>query len=378
MGFPVQCVLRVIGLVPTVLSLACAADGEVAVSKTVKLSVAPVPAPAAVFTPSVLATANKGGFWTQMVTKSGIVLAQQRVVFAKGQTETVFSLGGTSFNFQFSQENQAFALKPEKGAAVPLKQAQEGLAPQVLPIANKRKLPVAFPFATVGRAESFFVVRAATVVKGTLDGEQINFLDDNLDGVIDQQDAFSTGVSACYAPMPKRIVTKKGIWTVDEVAADGSKAVFTPDAAATVACSFKFSGESAGHAVIASADGSLIAVVTGANEAMKLPPGDYKLQYGAVYGANGKVMAAMIPGELPAFTVASAGADAKDAKKKQVFAYGGPFVLKFTARVEAGKLVVDPTVTLHGANGERYLDYRWQGPPTVYVNGKQNGSMGFG
>ena len=66
------------------------------------------------------------------------------------------------------------------------------------------------------------------------------------------------------------------------------------------------------------------------------------------------------------------------AKAKAVFAYGGPFNLRFTAKVVNGKLNVSPAITLHGVGGEQYIDYRWQGPPAVYVNGRQNGSMGFG
>jgi hypothetical protein len=116
-------------------------------------------------------------------------------------------------------------------------------------------------------------------------------------------------------------------------------------------------------------------VVTGAGDVVKLPAGGYKLLYGAVLGAKGQIMAAMVPGELPVYQLASAGGDAK---KKPTFAYGGPFELHFKARVKDGKLAVEPAITLHGAGGEGYVDFRWQGTPTVYVNGKQNGSMGFG
>jgi len=362
------------GLVPTLLSVAWAAE-DAATSKTVKLTATPVQWPAAVMTPSVIQAADKGGFQMQIVTKTGVVLPMQRAAFAKGQAEQVVSLGGVNLTFLVNRDNQTFALKPEKGNPVVLKKQGDGLTPTVVPLADKRKLPVAFPFASVSKLDSFFVLRAATTAKGSLDGEQIGFLDDDLDGKIDTSDVFTLGAACAFAPISKQVATKKGVWTIDAIAASGDQATFSPDAAATVPLTFVFTGESQGHAAISSEDGSLTTVVTGAKDVLKLPPGNYKLLHGVVVDGKGKVMAAVIPGELPAYTLASDGADAK---KKPIFAYGGPFKLGFKARMNNGKLAVDPYITLAGAGGERYLDYRWQGPPTVYVNGKQNGSMGFG
>lgn len=364
--------------VPTLIGLAAllsAADGA-PVTKTVKLSAAPV-VPTAVMTSTVVAGANRNGFWSMMVSKNGIIQPAQGATFGKDQSEQVVSLGGQGFTFTVNRDTQAFAVKGDKGAASPLKGQGDGLTPLAVPLASKRKLALAFPIAKAAKGESFIGMRSAAAAKGTLDGEAIQFIDDNLDGSLNQADGFTIGTSPCYAPIAKRIATKKGVYTLDELADDGSKATFTPEAGDAVLVASKFTGESAGHAVIASEDGSLMTVLTGA-DAVKLPPGAYKLQYGTVYAATGKVMAVIVPGELAAFTVESAGADAKDAKKKQVLAYGGPFRLGFTARIDNGKLAVTPDITLNGAGGERYIDYRWQGPPTVYVNGKQNGSMGFG
>lgn len=371
-------------IVPSLLALAVAAgaaDGA-PVTKTVKLTATPIPAVNAVMTSTVLSAANRGPFMMPMVTKTGIMHAGQAATFSKEQSEQSVSLGGISLMFAVNRDQQTFSIKPDKGAPVVLKGLGEGLAPQVLPAANKRKLALAFPVASAGKGDSFFTIRAATAAKGTLDGEVVQFLDDNVDGSWNTQDAFTIGNSPCFAPIAKRIATKKGVYSLDELAEDGSKAVFTPEAGDTIACTAKFTGESAGHAVIASEDGTLMTVVTGANDAVKLPAGSYKLQYGAVYSPAGKVMAVMLPGTLPAFTVASGGSDdAKDKKAKgPVLAYGGPFVLHFSSSFDKdkGKISVTPMVSLYGAGGEQYRDFRWQGTPTVYVNGKQNGAMGFG
>ncbi len=368
--------LRVLslGLVPSLLTVACAADGA-ATSKTVRLSLAPVPVPTAVMTPSVLTAANKGNYWLQIVTKTGVVLPMQRAVFAKGQDDQTVTLGGVSLNFQVNRDGKVFALKPEKGNPITLKQQNDGLAPTVVPLADKRKLPVAFPYAYVSKLDSFFAMRAASTSKGPLDGDQIQFLDDDLDGDIDKDDVVSLGNSPCFAPIAKRIATKKGVWNIDELPAAGSTATFSPDASATVPLTFVFTGQSAGHAAIASEDGSLVTVVTGAKDVIKLPVGTYKLLHGVVVDGRGKVMAAMIPDKLAPFQLTS---EAADAKQKPVFAYGGPFAMGFDAKMVNGKLAVGTQIALHGVGGERYLDYRWQSLPSVYVNGKQIGSMEYG
>jgi len=356
------------------LSVACAADVLGATSKTVKLSSTPLPMPSAVMTPTVIRAADKGGFWLMMVSKSGVVLPMQRASFAQGQSDQTATIGGANINFQVNRDNRAFAIKPDKGNPVVMKQLNDGLAPTVVPLADKRKLPLAFPYAYVGKGESFFTMRAATTSKGALDGEQIHFLDDDLDGKIDKSDVYTLGANFCFTQVSDKIATKKGVWKLDEIAADGNQATFTLEDTPTVPLSFVFNGPSMGHAAFASADGSITTLVTGAKDVVKLPPGSYKLLHGVVADGKGKVMAAMIPGTLPAYTLASDG----DAKAKATLAYGGPFVLKFTARMAGGKLGVSPMITLHGAGGEEYVDFRWQGTPTVYVNGKQNGSMGFG
>lgn len=368
-------------IAPSLLALAaavCAADGA-PVTKTVKLTATPLPLVNAVMTSTVPAGANRGQFVEPMVTKNGVILASQGATFSKGQTEQSVSIGSQSLMFSVNTDSQTFAIKPEKGAPVMLKPQGDGLAPLVLPGADKRKIAVSFPVASASKFQSLITMRASTAAKGSLDGEAILFLDDNLDGVWNTQDAFTIGASPCFAPMTKRLATKKGVYTLDELGADGSKAVFTPETGDTIACTAKFTGESAGHAVFTSADGSLATVVTGAGDQVRLPVGDYKLQYGAVYSKAGKVMAVIMPGSLPAFTIASNGADDKKAKAP-VLAYGGPFILRFTSRFDSSKnkISVDPSISLYGAGGEQYRDFRWQGTPTIYVNGKQNGSMGFG
>lgn len=362
-----------IGLVPSLLSVACAAD-VLTGAKTVKLSANAVPVPGAVMTPTVITGANQNGFRMMMVSKAGVLLPMQRATFAKDQGEQTVTVGGVNLTFVLNRDSRVFALKPEKGAAVPLKQQDDGLAATVVPLADKKKLPLAFPYAYVGRTESMFTMRAASTLKGTLDGEMINFLDDDLDGKIDKTDVFTLGQNFCYAAIPAKIATKKGVFAVGEIAEKGDQATFTPEETATVPLTFVYTGVSAGHAAIASQDGSIVTLVTGTKDVVKLPPGAYKLLHGVVVDGKGKVMAAMLPGQFPAYTLAS---DA-DPKQKPVFAYGGPYKLGFKARVANGKITVTPDITLSGANGEEYVDFRWQGTPTVYVNGKQNGSMGFG
>jgi hypothetical protein len=363
-------------LVPCLCALAAvsAADAPPAATKTVKLTMTGIPAPGLVMTGGVLQNAARRPFPLPMVSRGGTIIPNTAIIFGKDQTEQVMSLGGASFTFTVNPASQSFALKPEKGNPAPMKQQNEGYATIPLPLASKKKVALAFPYGRLNKIESMIAIRSGATAKGALDGEAINLLDDNIDGSYDGTDLIAIGASNCYAPLGKRIATKKGVYALGELDADGAKIAFTPDAAATVPVSFKFAGEGQGHAAFASADGDLVLTTTGVNEAFKLPPGSYKLLYGAVYGQANKVCAVMLPDKLQPFTVTSDG----DTKKKPVIAYGGPFAFAFTARFAGGKITVTPDVKLYGAGGEQYMDFRWQGTPTVYVNGKQNGSMGFG
>lgn len=376
-------------VVPALLACACAcavaAEGEPAaappapVAKQIALTVTGYPMVGSMVTPGALQAAQKPGFWAGVITRSGATCSAWPLDFNAdtGMSQAV-NLGGLALTFSFNAGKRQFEVALDKGAAVPLKAAKNGLEPLVLPLANKRKMAVAFPVAASGATGGYVYLRSAATCKGAVDGEALHLLDDDLDGSLTSKDLLGIGASPVFMPIPQRLATRKAVYAIGEIAPDGSRISVTPDATPTAACAMRFTGDSVGHAVIASADGGLLAVAIGSGEALRLPAGTYKIQYGAVYGKDGKAMAVMLPGELPALTIDQAAIDAKDPKQKPVLAWGGPFKLAFQAAMEDGKLSVKPDLRLLGNGGEEYRDFRWQGPPSVYVNGRQNGSMGFG
>lgn len=357
-----------LALLPTLL--AAAEDAAATAPKPVKFKQAPLPAAECVWTANNVG--DQMSVLMGLVTENGFTVPARNKVDLAGGTG-VLRVGGASFPLTYDKGSRFVTITPEGGKPIRLKEKPPGFTAEALPIDAKSKAFVAFPALMPSRSGAVLHYRNAAVMKGTVDSVAVSLYDDDCDGSYGgQADGIATTAGLCFAPWANQIATKKGTFAISGLAADGSEATFTAiESTAKLTTAFKGAGVEC-HAAFASADGATVFTTTG-KDTVLVPPGSYKLLHGAVFSpGKGNVVAWISP--------ADANAGEATAEKPATIEWGGPFLLVFTAaKAKDGKFTIDPSsIRLHGKNGERYRDFRWDGAPVVYVNGKNNGSMGFG
>jgi hypothetical protein len=183
---------------------------------------------------------------------------------------------------------------------------------------------------------------------------------------------------AAFAPLGKHIATKRGVWTIEALEADGSK----------MTCK-KYDGETAEikiaypsrqpQAYLAftgkGTDCNFSAAVGGyTQQQVDVVPGAYTLSYGIVCNKRGDVVASVSTGKSEPIQA--------EAGQKVQGVYGAPYALTFKPAKRGNNIYVSPSFDLFGKGGEEYHSFDIQSSPRLtLVQGNQQvalGSMGFG
>lgn len=201
--------------------------------------------------------------------------------------------------------------------------------------------------------------------KGTVDGQTVRLIDDNMDGKITQDglDAIAVGNVAAM-PLRRQHAIGDGHYQVS-VDAEGKELTATrlsDVATGTVETSYK--GSALGCLMLDDAAGgkSYDVVASGASG---IPAGKYQLRYGAVV-RGGEVLVMERTNTMPEFEIT--------AGKVNELRIGAPLRVNFSARLLDDKITVMPNLQIMGAGDERYnLTFAGElGRPHVLM---QNGSV---
>ena len=270
--------------------------------------------------------------------------------------------------------DSGFAVKGDTGQ-IELHQNGMGLASIALPITSAQKYYLAFPFvsnAPVG--PKLMMVRSGGTVQCQIDGQNVMFYDDNLDGRYTMaDDTFRVGGTDgpidVFAPVSEFFSTGRSIYRIESLAEDGTTLKYSPYQGAAgklaVACDAADWGV---MAALTNSDGKMNLVSRGAAstpDAVAAIPGQYKLLYGGVFSKKtGALFALLAPGSLPVVEVA--------ADQTQTLQLGGALHLEFTVNKQTpGNITIQPSsYRVKGKAGEEYTAFTFDKskPAEVFIS----------
>ncbi len=355
-----------LGRIVLLLAMAGACWGLAGESVIVELSATPIASPELIFAgPARLAVGSAG--W--------IPLPEKGVKIPGEQQSGRFTLAGEEV-FITWRGNRDFTITAG-GKTVGLRAISRsyGLQPSTVTLSDGRHYTLAFPVAQVGRTpegiQAVIFYRAGASQNGRLDDEIVSIYDANTDGTYEPvRDSFRVGVAErpmIFAPIAEYFATSRGIYRIDEIAADGSRVVCTRhDGPAGKLDIQHASGQSELSLIIVSTDGTMSAAATAGSKVrppLLLLPGEYHVKYGIVATVpQGRVTAVLQPDSIQPITIEE-GSTAR-------LELGPPYQLGFEARSDGMRFTLDAgSFKLTGRSGETYINYRWAQPPDVTIHG---------
>jgi hypothetical protein len=191
-------------------------------------------------------------------------------------------------------------------------------------------------------------------------GNEISFLDDNLDGQFTQAstDAYQNGRGPVYAPLGTHIATKNSVMKINAITPDGKSLKYEPVTEGVHKLTLSYKGANCDFAMGSENGLNFTASLNSAQrtQTLRVLDGTYAPLYGLVMCPRGTAAAIMKPGTAPK---AEVSADTE-------YTLGAPYTLSFTMETSGSSCSVSPySIKLHGQKGEEYFGFRYDSLPSL-------------
>lgn len=325
-------------------------SGLVAAESSATLTPGMLLAPSSVLTPS-----DKG----KAVLSGGLVRPGHYVSLktAKADSKNI-TIGSLSLELTLDKNNISLSLDG-KSKILPV---ADGVIkdPVLLKLDSMAKYPICFPCVVNDRALVSIGYRSAMVLKTSVGGSDISFLDDNLDGQFAQAstDAYQNGRGPAYAPLGTHIATKNSVLKINAISADGKSLKYEPVTEGVHKLTLSYKGANCDF-VMGSKNGlNFTSALNTAQrtQTLQVLDGTYAPLYGLVMCPRGSAAAIMIPGKAPSVEVS---ADTE-------YTLGAPYTLSFAMETSGSSCSVSPySIKLFGKKGEEYQGFRYDSLPSL-------------
>jgi len=310
---------------------------------------------------------------------SGMLMPKIEAKFTPASSEYGLTIAGKQLTI--TAVGEGFSVKNDVGQMA-LRRSGSGFATLTLPAGPKSNYYLAFPYGFSSAGKGSLYIRSGGIVHGKIDGQNVVFYDDNLDGRYSTgDDSFCVGCDApigVFAPISKYFSTGKSIYQIDNLAEDGTSLQYTAyhDATGKLAV-IEPSAEWSMVVAVGSKDAqlNLVSLATAsASNPLAVIPGKYTLYYGGAYNRKtGKLAALVVPDSFPGVDVT--------AGQTQSMKLGGTLHLDFNITKQSGNKIgiVAQQIRLKGAAGEEYTAFNFDRskPPEVFYSlGTKTVSMG--
>lgn len=354
-------------------ALACCGSGSAAEAK---LKLSGLKAPQFVLSPADMRSGGgppgMPGAGASIDRSAGAVRSGHSITFRKDDT--------TPFNIRIAGNDVGIICKGEKLFAKvgeregAMRMSGREVAPLPLKFEDGTQYALAFPTWSPSRTGGgFLTYRSAGEMVGRLGRSEIAIYDADCNGVYSAlSDAYRSGDSLVYAPIGSFITNGKEVFSVAEIANDGSQVTATEveDKLGELTVD---PGRGVQIFTVIQGSPELAFTTDGRTGTYTVVQGTYSLAYGVAL-AGRSIVALIEKGRLPEVTVGS---------EDVTMEMGGPYQLAFRTMKSGSSVSISPGyIQLLGKNGEEYTNFEFEGNPTVAVvdgnKPKTLGSFSYG